>query len=348
MRAGRWIGRALLTGATAGALVLACGDDSEQAPVTFPEQGDGGATSSSGSSGGSSSSGSTSSSSGGSGGTSRPFCVVMNDLLNAADACCTGADRTTQPYEYLKLISTFSKLACTILDASVASGRTKINAAAQASCVAGFEDYLKNAGCPYGAGLAPLFGIDRTNAACTTIYEGTVAAGGGCKGPHECVAGLTCVGYTNDADGKCVTPPALDQPCGAARTDAGYVSLDTGFGDHPGCAPGAYCFVDKCVAQKAPGETCTDHEQCNGTKCYLGTCGGATDRAPSGGACKSTSDCQSGLACHVPADGAMGTCGAPKPAGQTCSGKAVAECLGRCELPDGGGAGTCVVWCGSK
>lgn len=344
MRASGWVGRVLLTGAAAAVLVVACGDENAQAPVTFPERGDGGASSSSGGSG-ASSGGSTSSS----GGSSRGFCVVLRDLYSEADKCCTGADRDTRTFQYFELVSKLSDAVCVILDASVASGRTKIDTAAQSACVGVLEDYRKTAGCPYGVGLSPLLGIDRANEDCRKVFYGTVTQGGGCKGDHECSAGLTCVGYTLTTDGTCMTPPAIGQPCGAARPDGGGGgSIDLELGNHPECATGAYCSSGKCVAALAPGEPCARHEECDGTKCYQNACGGASAPSASGGPCKNTNDCERGLACHVPTDSVTGTCGAPKPAGQPCSGKATAECRGRCELPDGGGAGTCVTWCGSK
>lgn len=343
-----WMGRVVMAAAAAGALVLACGDDGAKAPVTYPEQGPGGASSSGGPGGGDPGGGGASSS-GGQGGLAKSFCPVFEDLYAKADACCTGADRDVNAYEYLKVVTAFSKAMCVILDASVASGRTKVDAAASSECVKALEDYAKGAACPYGAGLAPLLGVDRDADACRRSFIGTIAAGGGCKGDHECVSGLTCVGYTLTTDGTCVTPPAIDQPCGAARSDGGAAgALELSLGDHPKCATGAYCFVGKCVAALAPGEPCIQHDECDGTKCYQGTCGGAAGPSASGGPCKSTDDCEKGLVCHHVPGTAAGTCGAPKDAAQPCTGTTTGECKGRCELAaDGGTGGSCVAWCGS-
>lgn len=48
-----------------------------------------------------------------------------------------------------------------------------------------------------------------------TCRPSSVQAHGACAQDVDCVDGLTCVGWTENADGVCKQPPALTEPCGA-------------------------------------------------------------------------------------------------------------------------------------
>jgi hypothetical protein len=189
-----------------------------------------------------------------------------------------------------------------------------------------------------------------TIGACTTAFVGQQAEGQPCNGSAECNDGLTCVGYNAQLEGTCEQPPADGAACGEAPTDGGAtgVFLSWKFGDHPDCAPGAYCRSGACKAQANAGESCSPPDGCAaGLSCYMGKCSSA-GLAGENGACASSGDCQDGLRCAFPAGGGAGACLQKENAGAACSQAFGDECKGRCDVPDGGTSGACVSFCGSQ
>jgi hypothetical protein len=183
---------------------------------------------------------------------------------------------------------------------------------------------------------------------CKLVFRGLVAENGACSMDADCLDGLTCVGWTSSSEGTCKQPPAIGEACGQGATDGGTLTLNINhpFGTHPECATGAYCSARKCVAQKNPGDSCTDDEQCAGGKlCRLGVCGDVGD-ADLNGPCKQNDDCKSGLYCQRPNFTDPGTCQTKLPAGSACT-SSVSSCKGRCDRPDSGTNGTCASFCGS-
>lgn len=326
-------------------LVLACSSDEEKVAPTFPEQGDGGKSStSSTSSGGSSSGGSSGTVSGGN------FCQLTKDFYARIEACCTAADKDLSPYPLLQLSDLLTQALCAQWDQSIARGRVTIDKTLEAQCTAPLKALVdKLATCPLPADynhFGTAAGLE--NESCINMFVGNVLEGGACRTDTECKQGLACLGYTGESDGQCVAPRAIGETCGQAPLDGGKSALFLEYDPtHPRCAAGGYCRFDKCEAQKASGEQCSDHYECaGGLQCYQGTCGGGTARSAQGGPCKSNSDCVLPLYCAgvLSTDAGASTCQPRKAAGATC-GDGLFDCQGRCDEPDGGEK-KCVAWCG--
>lgn len=249
----------------------------------------------------------------------RGFCdATLGVVVRALEACCTPDDKATGDYRFSHDLAAALLPVCTsTLGASLSKGRVTVNAAARDACYAAYAETYAPGKC---ANITQTFS-DPSGPSCRQAFAGVGAAGAPCLGDHECQDGLTCVGYTQTADGSCIAPPSLGQPCGAAKTDGGAVGLASlEFGDHPSCASGARCDS------------------------LSGTCVAADPEPPpsaDGGPCTSSRGCQPGLYCED------GTCRPKKAAGGTCTGSSFdTECIGRCDAPSGE-PGTCVSFCGS-
>jgi ABC-type lipoprotein export system ATPase subunit len=274
------------------------------------------------------------------------FCdATFNAFVDAYLGCCTAEDKATDYYQRLSALMLAGRAACgTRLDEGIAKGRLVHNPDKAAACIAAYKKFV-------GAGVCgiDLDGNDRVFPECADAFTGTVVAGSGCRGDHECKSGLTCVDFTTDADGTCKAPPPIGDACGEGRNDGGAPNLSYRypFGTHPACASGAWCSSHTCRAAAGAGETCLDSEQCaTGLRCFQNKCG---TEGPSevDGPCRSpTMDCKPGqyLYCDGPSL-QQGTCKARKAANQPCS--KPSECRGLCEKPDGGTTGTCRAICGS-
>jgi len=324
-------------------VAVACGGDDKEAPVTYPTQGDGGSTSSS--SGG----GSTSSSS--SGGTSkRSYCDALDALIDKETKCCSADDLAMKDNDLLFAKAFYQQFVCPAIDQAMARNRLAVDPNGSAACNAAVDAALAKLACPEppsaeNAGSA-------IGNPCLNFYAGLVSENGACRADHECMNGLTCVGWGAEVDGKCVKPPAIGQACGHASGDAGqgpYIELP--FGTHPKCATGARCndVEGKCEARAGLDQSCFSDEGClENLKCHLGKCGSA---GPSDvdGACIGDADCKDGLWCtctsSLSCDGGAGTCKAKLPLDSACNAYRK-QCGGKCISPDGGEEGTCKAWCG--
>jgi hypothetical protein len=338
-------------------VVIACGGSGGSGPLDQPgtssSGGSSGAASSSGGSSGTSSSGGPTGFTPAQAGDGTAFCDnTYGKLVNGLVTCCSDADKQTIEYSFGFGILGGAVATCgPRLEASISKGRLEHDDGAAASCYAAWAT-LFSGGCASGPfGVSANFKsaeVQKQIESCNLVFRGLVAENGACSGDADCAQGLTCVGWSSNADGTCKQPPALAETCGKAPSEGGTLSLDLNlkFGDHPECATGAYCSSTKCVAQKNPGENCSDDKQCAGGKlCRLNVCGDVGD-ADLDGACKNNDDCKSGLYCNAPSFGQQGTCQTKLGDGAGCT-AINTPCKGRCDRPDGSADGTCKSFCGS-
>jgi hypothetical protein len=336
-------------------IVIACGGSGGGGPLDQPGTSSSGATSSSGGSSG------TGSSSGGPSGVYSPaqagqgttYCDnTYKKLTDAFATCCSAADKETFEYKFgVGLITGVSMTCGPRLESSIGKSRLEHDAAAAQSCYAAWSSLFSGTCASGPAGINPNLDTPEVKAqleTCKLVFRGLVAENGACSMDADCADGLTCVGWTADSEGTCKKPPALNETCGQGASDGGTLSLsiNLAFGSHPECATGGYCSARKCVAQKNPGESCTNDEQCLGGKlCRVGICGDVGD-ADVNGACKQNDDCKSGLYCQRPSSTEPGTCQTKLLEGAACT-SSVSSCKGRCDRPDSGTNGTCKSFCGS-
>jgi hypothetical protein len=301
----------LLVGLSIGA-IAACKDDEPTANGggTTTPLGDGGA----------------SSSSGGAPRTVTPqnvteFCDgTLGVVIGALEACCTAEDKQAQLYALTHDLAAALKPSCVLtLANSATAGRILTRPDRAQACYAAYKETYAPGKCE---NITRTFS-DPAGTACREAFVGTVVEGGACLGDHECVDGLTCVGYTGSTDGHCLPPPAIGSACGAAPSEGGVTITTTSleFGTHPACAMGAICdeLTHKCVAgsPKTPG--------------------------PEGSPCESADDCAAGLYCEAK------KCALQKSAGAACTGGVFSsECAGRCDAPSSTAAGTCKTFCASR
>jgi hypothetical protein len=330
---GRWLLAVAAVGVSA--LVSACEDDTPASgvPVAGP---DGGAASADG---GPRGPGETPAP--GSGGA---FCDKTVGLLGRAfEGCCTAADKETDLYGLASgLISALTPVCVEELDASIARGRVLYHQDRAEACFTAYAATFTTDDC---SKLTQTF-ADPAGTACREAYAGTGGVSAPCRGSHECLDGLTCVGQTKDADGACVVPPPIGEPCGPGRDDAGSRSASIlEFGDHPDCAPGARCDRREgvCVAALAEGAQCSGSDECaSPLRCYLGKCSSEGPSAADG-PCTGREDCVRGLFCDRETD----RCAPKRPGGGACINTAFdSECAGRCE-GEYNEPGTCTAFCGS-
>ncbi|MBX3234463.1 MAG: hypothetical protein KIT84_09360 [Labilithrix sp.] len=306
------MGRLLAFGLVVAAVIAVAACDDDPAPAPAP-----GTTSSSTSSGGAGPVTATAAN-------VTDFCAkTLGVVLSSLEQCCTAADKETTDYKLTFGLASLVEPQCRlVLALSSGSGRLLYRADRAEACYAA---YAATYGADECANVTSTF-TDPAGTACREAFVGTGPNGASCAGDHECVDGLTCVGYSESTEGRCVAPPALGAPCGPAKVDGGGAAIEKesvlAFGDHPSCVAGAECDPTSgtCVAAKP-----------------------AKDPAPEGGPCATDDDCVRGLHCD-----ATQKCAARKPAGSACTGALVSsECAGRCDA-DSGEPGTCAPFCGSR
>lgn len=272
------------------------------------------------------------------------------------EACC---DPSVAPkrYSFDNGVLKGLLVACTTtLGKSVQSGRATLNSAAAATCAANVSKEVQARTCPdvlrAPSNQTPK-SIFKEAAGCSEVLVGQQGVDAPCAKDHECVDGLTCVGWTSESDGICKTPPGSGAPCAYAVPDGGgFVEvLRWGFGTHPRCAAGYYCASSAfqqgtCQPSKSAEASCDSDDECaEGLRCQLGVCGTAGP-APAGAPCERSSDCQDRLHCKSADGGSL--CAPREVAGTPCSSELGSECQGACVKPDGGGAASCVAFCGSQ
>jgi len=260
MAAAKTIALGLLLSAIA--VGAACDDDEASIPPP-------GATSSS--------SGSSTSSSGG---TNAAFPTTTNVtdfcektlgvVVGVLEQCCTASDKEAIDYKLTHDLAALLKPQCTlVLASSAAAGRVLYRADRGDAC---YTAYASTYGPDKCGNITETF-ADPSGTACREAFVGTSADGEECLGDHECVDGLTCVGYSDSAQGHCIAPPALGQLCGKAKGDAASVSNETvlNFGTHPQCATGAECdgSTGTCVTAK-PAEPPPAERKSAGSACAGG------------------------------------------------------------------------------
>jgi hypothetical protein len=263
------------------------------------------------------------------------FCegTIGADLF-VHDAKCTADDIASMHDFESSLERAYTKACIDVLTDGIANGRVKLDEKKASDCIAEH--------------VAATTRHDATSAVeqkvCDEAIDGTVKDGGACRQPWECVTGLTCVGFSKTADGKCEAPPAAGASCGHAALDVDIFTLD--LGDHPACAKGARCWDKKCEAKKKAGDACAEDSEClEGTACRAGKCG-KPDKLKAGATCVVERDCGPHLYCGAAAPNATDaaaqkdrTCTAEKKAGEACGSSD--ECRGRCVNA------ACVSFCGS-
>lgn len=279
--------------------------------------------------------------------TAADYCEsTLGRFVAGFGKCCTPDDQQTDQYKLqVGLFALAEKSCAPRLEASLASGRVGYDATAAQACYPAYQQAVDSIPC---GGNVPTF-LPEALASCAKVFTGRVAEAGACRGDYECLDGLTCVGFTTGSDGTCKRPPALNEACGEAQGDAGGqldVHVRFGFGKHPKCSTGTYCFNRTCRAEAQPGGACSSDDQCpDDLKCRQAVCSNAPVE-DLGGPCKSHSDCKAPLFCEQPSFGAAGTCQPKKAAGEPCG--TFALCKGRCDRVDGGTSGTCKAYCGSE
>jgi len=276
------------------------------------------------------------------------FCEkTYGPFIAALESCCTAEDKEVTDYSLVHgLLSAHLQACRRELEASIEKGRVTFDEAAADACYAAYAD-------SYGPGKCSNVSVtdilpDPSGTACRSVFVGVGAAGAPCMGDHECVDGLTCVGYTSDSDGSCKAPPAVGEPCGPPP-DEGQDPSQVAFGNHPRCVSGARCdsFIGECVKAPAEGESCNAASLINECapplECVNGKC--ASARVPEGGTCGKDSDCASGYYCERSSGASK--CMKKKTAGSSCEGGPFElECFGRCDAPLGR-EGQCKSVCGS-
>ncbi len=280
-------------------------------------------------------------------GSGADFCQrTLGVVVGALETCCTADDKTKDDYGIMHgIVSALLPVCKETLEASIAKGRVLHREDEGAACRAAYETTYAPGKC---SNVTQTY-ADPAGTACRAAFVGVGAAGAPCMGDHECVDGLTCVEYTKIADGSCKLPPAIGEPCGPGRSDAGSsgaASLE--FGAHPSCADGARCDLlqGKCVKASAAAEACSADEDCvESLHCVLGKC--AASLGGAGARCLDADDCTPDCFCERPQGADEGTCAKKKPAGGACTGAMfVTECVGRCDA-EPGQPGTCASFCGS-
>jgi hypothetical protein len=166
---------------------------------------------------------------------------------------------------------------CNLAQRAVDEGRLAYDPAAAKACVERFAA-LDCEG----------FSFSSLSIACPDAFQGQVATGESCYygeqrifliGRDECASGLC--DYQTMCPGKCVTPPAIGEPCVSSA-----------------CAADAYCLDGMCVARKAVGEPCAGNECAQGASCLMldgtGICGVGQG---TGSPCDADHRCAAGLSC---------------------------------------------------
>jgi hypothetical protein len=335
----RVLGASALMGSLAFVVLVGCGEESD--PIAPPATNGSDAATTTGDGGGLPTGPSPTTP-----GAASDYCrETASKFITAYLACCDADDQQRSQYKLLAGVYAKLDAECPVrLGDAIAKGRLTYDQSAAAQCYPAYQSFLAGGVCggDYASRQLPA-----DLATCKSVFAGAVAEGGGCRGDHECVDGLTCVGSTPSSDGTCKTPPSIGETCGDGVADGGQIDLSIrfGFGTHPKCAAGAYCSSRRCKALVAQGQTCFQNEECQtGLRCFLYKCGteGPSDLD---GPCKSVLDCKTGLYCSAPI-GQTGTCKTKKTEGSPCTSIA-GECRGLCDKPDGGTAGTCASFCSS-
>ncbi len=280
-------------------------------------------------------------------GAAGEFCQgTLGVIVSAFDSCCSAGDKETTDYMFMRgLVSELLPRCTSALEASIAKSRVLYRAAETDACFAAYRTNYASGNCQ---SLTQTF-ADPSGPSCREAFTGVGQAGAACAGDHECVDGLTCVGYTKDADGSCKAPPAIGEACGPGGDADAREPMTLAFGSHPACAPGARCDLvsSQCVKANGEGEACSSTDECSTSlhcvrkKCQAAGPGGE------GAVCLDNEDCTPDSFC-AGADGVSeGTCAKKRPAGGACTGAVfVTECSGRCDA-ELGSAGACVSFCGS-
>ena len=272
------------------------------------------------------------------------FGAFFSDL----QGCCSAADMQSSYYGLVTgLVAQGQQFCGQQIPASVLAGRATFDPTAVAACEQQFQKTYSGKCWPELVTNHASTGGTFATSACRNVVTGLQHAGQPCTNDYECVDGLACVGETTTNDGACQAPGALGATCGEGNC-AGNCPTDWGFGNHPACVAGAYCF-GTCQALAMPGQSCLGEDSCvSGYVCVAtgpqASC--KTSYSPQGTECQQTQDCLDGLYCDTSVEaGGYGYCEPKGAAGATCTDGH--GCNGYCDLPDGGGAGTCVALCGS-
>lgn len=272
------------------------------------------------------------------------FGGYLTDLAS----CCSATDMQSSGYGLVAGFTALGQQQCgQQIPASVIAGRATFDPNAFAAC----EQQLKTM---YAGECWPQLVTNHSptsgpfaTSACRNVVTGLQHAGQPCANDYECTDGLACVGETTTNDGVCQAPGAIGATCGEGNC-AGNCPSDWGFGNHPQCGAGAYCF-GTCQALAMAGQSCLGEGSCvSGYVCVVtgpqSSC--KTSYSPQGTECQTTQDCQDGLWCDTSVEaGGYGYCEPKGAAGASCTNSYA--CKGYCNVPDGGSAGTCAAICGS-
>jgi hypothetical protein len=256
---------------------------------------------------------------------------VANAKRGIYDTCCTSpADKNNSVIQFsVAYVEAERNLCNRIVGLSTATGRM-VAGPTQAACWAALASFSS-------VSCATWKHSNIDSSSCKGAYVGTVAMGGACAEPDECMAGLTCLGYVYKPakDGTCARPAAIGQTCGGAVVGSSQSIIPPLFGDHLDCEPGLYCNDEGTCAVRTPLDgACGGAPSCiEGAICRAGVCAGL---GTEGSACNvSNTQCARPLVCR-----ADGTCGAAGVAGESCT--SPNQCEGSCT------SGQCASLCGSN
>jgi len=261
--------------------------------------------------------------------------------------CCTAEEQAGQAYNYLHGIAeSFSYECHDKLSRSASKGRIVLQADAAAQCADRFNTTFGTMGCQM-----IWTGIDWEASSCRDAVKGVQGDGAPCRYRYECEEGLFCFGYSDGVDGTCGKPPGGGMCRAEEVSFATDDVMDSMLGHHPECESGMTCLltsgvVGVCAKTVSAGGNCVYSSDCDsGLRCHLGTCG-TEGPASQAGACNVNADCVQRLYCSHGDGGTAGTCTPRKGAGEPCT-TIYDECNGYCASSDGGTFATCVDFCGS-
>ncbi len=268
--------------------------------------GGGGGSTGSGTTGGGT--GGTGGTGGGTGGDLSAFKAEYTDAAcTAVDACFGELAANFGLTDCPDALGTlFDNITGPLMQQAIDKGTVVYDSAAFAACA----DALKD-GCGFlGTGLPD---------ACSTVFEGQVAAGAACAQSLECAPNHWCESGA-ECEGTCKAKVGAGQPCT----------------EEEACEAGLLCEADVCIAAPTEGDACdTEGVSCAlGTACVAaaggttGTCRAYADffTVPMGGACNLADGalCKDGV-CVLQPD-FTGKCEAMSTPGGACKGAFPSQC----------------------
>lgn len=299
------------------------------------------------------------------------FCHDTHRVFSRiADRCCSTDEKTKAlVLKHSEIDREREEFCVALLTKSQALGRITFDRAKVTACRSAQQQAVDGATC--GQLFDETFTSHVPATPCLDAVEGQKRSGEPCLRDHECVAGMTCVGFSIYNEGTCRIPGS-GAACGFESNEASdyiaYKGTYPLFGHHPACAEGYFCdtFTGLCSPQELVGGSCNrsasgnPRECADGLFCLDGGVTGQCAKTPAGTKgdvcsnasacfrdefCAAMAPCQTGLFCDVDSSYKLPpTCQPRKPTGTSCTGTSSQECQGDC-VPAAGGTKRCVDLC---